>query len=71
MNSMWIQTEIASTRQRKITEGIRVLFPVRLVEFERIRKWERFDADVGSDAAHEIRVYFIPDFSDWNNADSY
>jgi hypothetical protein len=30
-----------------------------------------FDADVGIDSAHEIREYFIPDFSDWKDHDSY
>jgi hypothetical protein len=32
---------------------------------------ESFDADIGKDSAHEIREYFIPDFSDWKNHDHY
>jgi hypothetical protein len=30
-----------------------------------------FDADTGKDSAREIREYFVPDFSDWKNHDSY
>jgi hypothetical protein len=48
-----------------------MLFPVRLVDFETLRDWERFDADTGKDSAREIREYFIPDFSNWKNHDSY
>jgi hypothetical protein len=49
----------------------RVLFPVRLVPFETLRAWECFTADTGKDSAREVREYFIPDFSDWKNHDSY
>jgi hypothetical protein len=30
-----------------------------------------FDADTGKDSAREIREYFIPDFSNWKDHDSY
>ena len=30
-----------------------------------------FDADTGIDSAREIREYFIPDFSNWKDHDSY
>ncbi|MGA8430286.1 MAG: hypothetical protein WB729_10730 [Candidatus Sulfotelmatobacter sp.] len=49
----------------------RVLFPIRLAPFETLRDWECFDADTGKDSAREIREYFIPDFSNWRNHDSY
>jgi hypothetical protein len=42
-----------------------------LVPFERIREWRAFDADIGKDPAREIREYFIPDFSNWKDHDSY
>ena len=45
--------------------------PIRLVDFEKLRDWENFDADTGKDSAREIREYFIPDFSNWKNHDSY
>jgi hypothetical protein len=33
--------------------------------------WQQFDADLGEDTAKEIREYFLADFSDWKNHDSY
>jgi hypothetical protein len=71
MKSEWVKTEIAKARKREVREGKRVLFPVRLVEFEAMRDWECFDGDTGKDSGREIREYFIPDFSDWKNHDAY
>ena len=39
--------------------------------FNRIKDWKLFDADRGLDSAREIREYFIPDFSNWKDHDSY
>lgn len=71
MKSSWVETEISKARKRELREGRRMLFPVRLVEFERLRDWECFDADTGKDSAREIREFFIPDFSNWKDHDSY
>jgi hypothetical protein len=71
MESEWVATEIAKARKREVREKRRVLFPVRLVDFETLRDWECFDADTGKDSAREIREYFIPDFSKWKDHDSY
>jgi len=71
MQSEWVKTEIAKARKREVKDGKRVLFPVRLVGFEALRDWECFDADTGKDSAREIREYFIPDFSNWKDHDSY
>jgi uncharacterized protein YjbI with pentapeptide repeats len=71
MNSEWVKTEIYHARQDEIRTGKRKLFPIGLIDFEEIRKWQAFDADAGKDMAREIREYFIPDFSDWKNHDSY
>jgi len=71
MSSEWVKTEIAKARKREVKEGKRVLFPVRLVKFEVLRDWECFDGDTGMDSAREIREYFIPDFSNWKDHDSY
>lgn len=71
MSSEWVKTEIRKARKRERVEKNRVLFPVRMVSFEAIRDWELFDADEGKDLAAEIREYFIPDFSDWKNHDTY
>ena len=71
INSEWVRTEIAKARKRELRENRRMLFPVRLVDFETLRDWECFDADTGKDSAREIREYFIPDFSNWKDFDSY
>jgi TIR domain len=71
MNSEWVKTEIAKGRKRELREGKRVLFPVRLVGFATLRDWECFDGDTGKDSAREIREYFILDFANWKEHDSY
>jgi hypothetical protein len=71
IESEWVKTEIAKARKRELKEKRRVLFPIRLVSFESLRDWEYFDADIGKDSAREIREYFIPDFSNWKDHDSY
>jgi hypothetical protein len=71
MASEWVKTEISKARKREVRDGARVLFPISLAPFEAIRHWACFDADTGKDTAREIREYFIPDFSNWKNHDSY
>jgi hypothetical protein len=72
MESEWVKTEIAKARKRYTREGKRMLFPMRLVDFNQLRDWECFDADTGKDSAREIREYFIPDFREWRtNHDAY
>ena len=48
-----------------------MLYSVSLVPFEQIREWKAFDLDAGKDLAREIREYYIPDFSNWMDHDSY
>jgi hypothetical protein len=36
-----------------------------------LRAWTCFDADSGKDMAMEVREYFIPDFSNWRDGDSF
>jgi hypothetical protein len=71
MQSEWVTTEIRNARKTEIKEKRRKLFPIRLVDFDAIREWECFDADVGKDLAVEVREYFIPDFSNWKDHDSF
>lgn len=71
LDSEWVKTEIANSRQRERKEQRRMLFPIRLVDFERLRDWKCFDAETGNDSAREIREYYIPDFSNWKDHDSY
>jgi hypothetical protein len=71
MSSEWVKTEIANAREREKREGKQLLFPITLVPFEAIKQWKLFNADIGVDSAREIREYFIPDFSNWKDHDSY
>ena len=71
MRSEWVTTEISKARKRELRDKTRVLFPISLAPFEAIRDWECFDADTGKDSAREIREYYIPDFSNWKDHDSY
>lgn len=71
MASEWVKTEIRRARQREVREGRRVLFPIRLLPFAKIRDWDAFDADTGNDIGVEVREYFIPDFSNWKDHDAF
>jgi len=73
MNSPWVKTEIANARARAREDQVKrqMLFPISLVQFERIKDWKLFDPDRGIDSAREIREYFIPDFSNWKDHDLY
>ncbi len=67
MRSSWVQSEIRRARGRELRDGLRVLFPISLVDFDTLKKWEMFDADSGQDLAVEIREYLIPNFSGWRD----
>ena len=54
-----------------IFQNRRKLFPLRLVDFKTIQNWGCFDADWGKDLGVEVREYFIPDFSDWQDHDAF
>jgi hypothetical protein len=71
MASEWVATEIAHAREKEAASERRVLFPISIVPYEAVRSWRLFDADRGKDAAKEVREYFIPDFSDWENNKQY
>jgi hypothetical protein len=71
MNSNWVKTEIANAREKEQQQERQMLFPITLVRFDRIKAWKLFDADTGIDSAREIREYFVPDFSNWKDHDSY
>jgi hypothetical protein len=63
--STWVEHELRRALRMEVRESRRVLFPIRLIDYEALRDWECFDADTGKDLATEIREYFIPDFSTW------
>jgi DNA-binding CsgD family transcriptional regulator len=69
--SKWVETEMRKAFAREKHEARRVLFPISLVPFEQIETWNCFDNDSGEDLARKVREYFIPDFSNWKDRDSY
>ena len=71
MESEWVIIEIKRAKKVEREEDRRKLFPIRLVDFETIQRWECFDADSGKDLAAEVREYYIPDFSNWKDHDSF
>jgi uncharacterized protein YjbI with pentapeptide repeats len=71
MKSAWVKTEIANARRQELAKRRRVLFPISLVPFNKIRSWQQFNADIGEDTAKEIREFHIPDFSGWRNPTFY
>jgi uncharacterized protein YjbI with pentapeptide repeats len=71
MKSEWVSTEILRAKRVEREENRRKLFPIRLVDFKSIQKWECFDADSGKDLALELREYYIPDFSNWKDHDVF
>ena len=71
MKSDWVATEIRRAKKVEREEDRRKLFPIRLVDFGTIQNWECFDADSGKDLAAEVREYYIPDFSNWKDHNSF
>ena len=71
MASEWVKTEIVEAKAMAMEQDRQILFPISIVDYDQIKKWKCIDADTGKDLAKEIREYFIPDFSNWNNEKSY
>ncbi|HJR07612.1 MAG TPA: toll/interleukin-1 receptor domain-containing protein [Pyrinomonadaceae bacterium] len=71
MQSEWVITEIQKARQTEIEDKRRKLFPITIVNFDKVKSWNRFDADTGRDLAKEVREYYIPDFSNWKDHDAF
>jgi hypothetical protein len=71
MQSDWVINEIQRARETEVREGRRKLFPITIVEFDKVKAWRRFDADTGKDLAKEVREYFIQDFSNWKDHDAF
>ena len=71
LKSEWVITELRKARKAERQSGKRKLFPVRLVSYETLRDWECLDSDGGKDLAIELREYFIPDFSRWEEHDTF
>ena len=65
MESNWVRTEIRRALKKEAEQDRLVLFPISLVPYSEIKIWKSFYADLGMDAAEEIREYYIPQFRDW------
>jgi uncharacterized protein YjbI with pentapeptide repeats len=65
------QMEITNARAREEHQKRQMLFPITTAPFAHIQEWRLFDADRQTDWASELREYFIPDFSNWMDHDSY
>ncbi len=71
MNSEWVKTEIFNAREREVAEKKRKLFPVRLCP-------SKLCMTGNASMPKQVRIwrgryaeYFIPDFADWKDHDSY
>jgi uncharacterized protein YjbI with pentapeptide repeats len=53
--SNWVEREIRKAQRRETEDKRRVLFPIRLCEFEVLRDWECIDASTGKYYAEDIR----------------
>jgi uncharacterized protein YjbI with pentapeptide repeats len=71
LQSEWVATEIRRARKSERETNKRKLFPIRLVDFDVIQRWEHFDAESGKDLGIELREYFIPDFTNWKDHDAF
>jgi uncharacterized protein YjbI with pentapeptide repeats len=67
LQSAWVANEIKWAQRREHSSGDRALFPISLVSFDLLRRWERIDPDTGIDLAEEVRKYYVPDFSNWTD----
>jgi len=71
MKSEWVKREIRNARRAEKKENRRKLFPIRLVDYESIENWKGFEGDGAEDLAFELGKFYIPDFSNWKDHDSF
>ncbi len=70
LGSEWVRTEVRRACDREKRENRRVLFPIRLLPFERLQGWTLLALD-GEDLAARIRRDYIPEFSNWKDQDAF
>lgn len=71
LQSEWVMDELRKGFKAERDTGKRKLFPVRLIDYETLERWECRDSLSGKDLAEEVRQYFIPDFSNWKDHDPF
>jgi hypothetical protein len=76
MKSVWVKEELRKARRIEEEQGVRKLIPIRLVRFEEIQEWHSHEWQIwrigfGTDHAKDVKGYFIPDFSQWQNPELF
>lgn len=71
LKSGWVMDELRKGFKAERDSGKRKVFPVRLIDYETLERWECRDSISGKDLAEEVRQYFIPDFSNWKDHDKF
>jgi uncharacterized protein YjbI with pentapeptide repeats len=71
LRSKWVMNEVRRTRKAELANNQRKFFPIALMDYREIEGWECLDPETGTDLAAEIREYYVPDFRDWKNHDSF
>jgi uncharacterized protein YjbI with pentapeptide repeats len=71
LGSKWVTAGLRHARKAEHRDKRRRLFPIRLADIEKIMAWECLEAGTGQDLAAKAREYFIPDFSNWQEPESY
>ncbi len=71
IHSEWVLTEIRKAYKAERKQKRRKLFPIRLIDYAKLADWELLDTDSGKDLAEEVRGYFIPDFSKWEDQKAF
>jgi hypothetical protein len=69
--SEWVQLEIRAAFQKQMEQKSPVLFPIRLIELDAIKRWTLRDPTTGKDLARTLAQYFIPDFRNWRDTSVY
>jgi uncharacterized protein YjbI with pentapeptide repeats len=71
LRSKWVMNEVRRTRKAELANNQRKFFPIALMDYRELEAWECLDPETGTDFAVEIREYYVPDFRDWKNHDSF
>jgi uncharacterized protein YjbI with pentapeptide repeats len=71
LRSKWVMNEVRRTRKAELANNQRKFFPIALLPYNELKDWECIDPETGTDLAAEIREYYIPDFRNWKNHDSF
>jgi hypothetical protein len=66
-----VLNEIYDARRQEAVENRRKLFPIRLVADDFSRQWKTFDTLMSKVTGKEVREYYIPDFSQWEQHSHY